>query len=94
MNFHPVVNAPEPTRIAGDVCAAMVGEGNVARNQPAGTGSEDFSFMAEVVPACYLHVGNGADSRPVHNPHYDFNDAAIPYGASFFVRIAEEVLSP
>jgi hippurate hydrolase len=29
----------------------------------------------------------------VHNPGYDFNDAAIPFGAAFFVRLAERALS-
>lgn len=40
----------------------------------------------------YLLLGNG-DSPPVHNPEYDFNDAAIPCGASFFASVAERTLA-
>ncbi len=91
--FHPVVNDVDATRIAADVCVDLVGEDNVILQASASTGSEDFSFMVEQVPGCYLNVGNGADSRPLHNPGYDFNDSALKYGASFFARTVETVLS-
>jgi hippurate hydrolase len=29
----------------------------------------------------------------VHNPGYDFNDAALPLGASFFARLVEARLA-
>ena len=70
----------------------MVGSGNVRRRLRVGTGSEDFSYMLNEVPGCYLLLGNG-DSSPVHNPEYDFNDAAISYGASFFASVAERALA-
>jgi amidohydrolase len=92
--FHPVQNDEETTRMAAEVCTTMVGDENVIQAGPAGTGSEDFSFMAEQVPSCYLILGNGDDSRPLHNPGYDFNDRAIVYGASFFARIVEHMLAP
>ena len=91
--FHPVVNDADAAGMAADVCDGLVGADNVHRNLPPGTGSEDFSFMLEEVPGCYLLVGNGDGSRPVHNPGYDFNDAAIPYGASFFASVVEEELA-
>ncbi len=92
--FHPVVNDPGAAAAAGDACAELVGESNVLRELAPGTGSEDFSFMLEQVPGCYLLIGNrDADHKaPVHNPGYDFNDAALPYGASFFARIVEREL--
>lgn len=92
--FHPVMNDVDATRTAGDVCAGLVGEDNVIRHSPPGTGSEDFSFMSEQVPSCYLVVGNGTESHPLHNPDYDFNDDALVYGASFFARVVEQVLAP
>ena len=92
--FHPVVNAEATAALAAEVCDELVGVDQVTRSLPPSTGSEDFSFMAEQVPSCYLHVGNGADSMPVHNQDYDFNDQALVYGASFFARIVERSLSP
>ncbi len=90
--FHPVVNEEATTAFAGDICSNMVGEGNVFRSGDPGTGSEDFSFMSEKVPGCYLIIGNGESSSPLHNPHYYFNDEALVYGGSFFSRVVEEEL--
>ena len=90
--FHPVVNAETTAALAAEVCDDLVGADHVTRDRPPSTGSEDFSFMAEQVPSCYLHLGNGADSKPVHNPDYDFNDEALVYGASFFSCIVERSL--
>lgn len=90
--FAPTVNAAQPSEFAARVCADMVGEANVDRESPPTMGSEDFSFMLEAVPGCYIHVGNGS-SRPIHNSGYEFNDAALPYGASFYARAVEEWLA-
>ena len=93
--FHPVVNDATAADVAADVCAGLVGVDRVDRDLKPGTGSEDFSFMLEEVPGCYLLIGNSDDdhARPVHNPGYDFNDAAIATGASFFARVVEKQLA-
>ncbi len=90
--FHPVVNDEAVTQSAADVCRGLVGDGEVITESPPGTGSEDFSFMSEQVPSCYLILGNGG-SAPLHNSHYDFNDEALVYGASFFAGIVEHALA-
>ena len=90
--FHPVLNDRAVTQVAAGVCEELVGESNVIREGGAGTGSEDFSFMSEVVPSCYLNLGNGVDSHALHNHDYDFNDEALVYGASFFARVVETSL--
>lgn len=90
--FHPVINNEKATLEAATVCDELVGESNVMRNQRPGTGSEDFSFMSEQVPSCYLLLGNGEGSNSLHNPDYDFNDSALVYGASFFARVVERAL--
>lgn len=93
--FHPVVNDAAAASFAGDVCDELVGSANVKRSLPPGTGSEDFSFMLEKVPGCYLLVGNkdSTHQAPVHNPGYDFNDEALVYGASFFAAAVEKRLA-
>jgi metal-dependent amidase/aminoacylase/carboxypeptidase family protein len=57
--------------------------------------SENFSYMLERVSGCYINIGNGAGEGgcEVHNPGYDFNDAALPLGASFFARLVEARLA-
>lgn len=94
--FRPVVNDERAAEAAAAACAELVGEAQVRRNFPPSTGSEDFSFMLDKVPGCYLLIGNGdgETSRPVHHPGYDFNDNALTFGASFFVRVVERQLAP
>ena len=93
--FAPTVNDPKEAEFAAGVCAGLVGAERVQRDPPLIMASEDFSFMLEKVPGCYLNIGNdsGETSCEVHNPGYDFNDAALPFGTAFFVRLVETRLA-
>lgn len=93
--FSPVINDPNEAEFAASVCEELVGKERVHRNPPLVMGSEDFAFMLQKVPGCYLNIGNGDHEGgcEVHNPSYDFNDAALPLGAAFFVRAVERKLS-
>ncbi|MCU0886508.1 MAG: amidohydrolase [Rubritepida sp.] len=84
----PLVNDAVEALALGDAAAALVGEGQVKREFPAVMGGEDFAFMLEKVPGAYAVIGNG-DSAEVHNPRFDFNDAAIPYGAALLAAVVE-----
>ncbi len=90
--FAPLVNDADHARAFADAAADLVGEAKVERNKPPANASEDFSFMLEKVPGAYINLGNGEDSAPVHNPAYNFNDAAIPYGVALFASIVERKL--
>ena len=50
-------------------------------------GSEDFSFMLQLVPGALMLIGNG-DSHPLHTAEYDFNDAVLPLGVQYFSNLA------
>ena len=91
--FLPVLNEEEATDLATEVCRDMVGQDNVITTGSAGTGAEDFSFMSNEVPGCYVIIGNGEDSNALHNPNFDFNDEALVYGGSFFARVIEKELA-
>ena len=91
--FLPVLNEEEATDLATEVCRDMVGQDNVITTGSAGTGSEDFSFMSNQIPGCYVIIGNGEDSNALHNPNFDFNDEALVYGGSFFARVIEKELA-
>jgi len=92
----PMVNAEAETRLAQRVCAELVGAENVVTQAPKGlNGSEDFAWMLNTVPGCYLILGNGEGEFGgcmVHNPGYDFNDAVLPLGAAAWVRLAQAYL--
>ena len=90
--FAPLINDAAETEAFADAAADLVGEAAIDRKKPPGMGSEDFSFMMEKVPGAYINIGNG-DSSGLHNPAYDFNDEATPYGAALFARLAERKLA-
>jgi hippurate hydrolase len=93
--FPPLVNDPTEAQWIGDVAAALVGEENVNRNGSFVMASEDFSYMLEKVPGAFILIGNGGGEGgcEVHNPGYDFNDAALPLGASLWARVVETRLA-
>ena len=94
--YPATVNHPEETGIAARAAALAVGEANVARDFPPMMGSEDFSYMLQAVPGCYVFIGNGeGDSHPMcHSPRYDFNDDILAAGASYWVSLVETTLPP
>jgi metal-dependent amidase/aminoacylase/carboxypeptidase family protein len=59
------------------------------------TSSTDFSIGNPCSPGAFINIGNAGTvgSCPVHNPHYDFNDAALPIGANLFARLVEKKLA-
>ncbi|MBD9413087.1 amidohydrolase [Pseudomonas sp. PDM16] len=92
-----LMNTPAETALLQQVARQVSGDKGVLTSVPSGyLGSEDFASMLEVRPGCYIVTGNG-NSGPsgcmVHNPGYDFNDLAIPFGASLWVRLVETYLS-
>jgi hippurate hydrolase len=93
--FPPLVNHAAEAEFIADTAAGLVGEDNINRNGNLVMASEDFSFMLNRRPGAYIQIGNGdvEGGCEVHNPGYDFNDAALPLGASLFARLAERKLS-
>jgi len=90
--FAPTVNDAEQAGVFAAAMEDLVGPDAIRRDTPPGMGSEDFSFMMEKVPGAYVHVGNGDGPMP-HNPRYQFNDEAIPFGAALLARVAERGLA-
>jgi hippurate hydrolase len=92
--YPPTVNHATEAEFACDVVAEVFGEDKVARNVSPTLGGEDFSYMLQAVPGAMMWLGNGSGEGGcyLHNARYDFNDTALPYGVSFFVRLAERFL--
>ena len=84
---YPVtVNTPANTGYAIAVADAV--SGKVDPDTAPMMGAEDFSFLLNERPGAYIFLGNG-DTEMVHNPGYVFDDAALPFGASWFAGMAE-----
>ncbi len=91
--FPPLINDDAEAAFVGDVAAALVGEDKVTRDGPQVMASEDFPHMMQGRPGAYLNIGTGLEACTVHNPSYDFNDAVLPLGASFWARLVETRLA-
>jgi amidohydrolase len=84
------VNEAARTQFVTAVAAQIVGQDNVKQMRPI-MGAEDFSHMLNARPGAFIMIGNGIGPG-LHNPGYNFNDAAIPIGVSYWVRLAETVM--
>ena len=101
-NYPPLINHVKETAFAVEVMQSIVGANKVNTQIEPTMGAEDFAFMLQEKPGCYVFIGNGeGDHRDsghglgpcnLHNPSYDFNDELIPLGASYWVRLAESYL--
>ena len=99
--YPPTINTPAEAAFAREVMASIVGAQNVREQEPT-MGAEDFAFMLQARPGAYAFISNGDGAHremghgggpcALHNPSYDFNDALLPLGATFWVRLAQRWL--
>lgn len=92
--YPATVNSPAESDLAAAAAARVVGPDHVVRNPPPTMGSEDFAFMLQARPGCYVWIGGGrgSDGPSLHSPRYDFNDDILPVGASYWAALVETVL--
>jgi amidohydrolase len=89
---YPVtVNHAAQTDLATQIAREVAGEANVHETPPL-MGAEDFSYMLEARPGAFIFCGNG-DSAGLHHPAYNFNDEAILYGTSYWIKLIENTLA-
>jgi amidohydrolase len=98
-NYPPLVNHAAQTAFAIEAMKAVVGADKVDANVEPTMGAEDFAFMLQAKPGCYVFLGNGDGAHrlgghglgpcQLHNGSYDFNDELLPIGASYWVRLVE-----
>jgi hippurate hydrolase len=101
--YPATVNHPEQAALCAQVLAELVGADQVDPQVRPSMGAEDFAFMLQARPGCYVWIGNGmGDHRTpghglgpctLHNGSYDFNDAIIPLGAAYWVLLAHRFLA-
>lgn len=89
--YPSTTNDFEQAEFCQSVLTDMVGEEKVTDSMNPSMGAEDFSYMLEEKAGAYIMMGNG-DSADLHNPYYNFNDKALPIGASYWVSLVETAL--
>jgi len=100
--YPALINTAAETEFCMDVMREVVGEDRALTIEPA-MASEDFAFLLQEKPGCYVFLGNGDGEHRMaghglgpcmlHNASYDFNDSLIPAGASYWVRLAQRYLA-
>ncbi len=86
-----VVNHASQTEVATQVAKEIAGDANVHETPPL-MGAEDFAYMLEQRPGAFIFCGNG-NSAGLHHPAYNFNDDAIVYGTSYWIKLVENTLA-
>jgi amidohydrolase len=92
---YPVtVNSPDETASAIRAAIEVAGADCVNTVPTPSMGAEDFAFMLQQKPGCYIWIGNGSSQGNclLHNPNYDFNDEILPLGAAYWVKLVENEL--
>jgi amidohydrolase len=87
-----VVNHAAQTNLAVQVASEIAGKDNVSIDMTPIMGAEDFAYMLEARPGAFMFIGNG-DSAGLHHPSYNFNDDAIVFGTSYWVKLVETTLA-
>jgi hippurate hydrolase len=90
--YPPTVNTAAEVEVAAGVAERLVGAAKVDREVRPTMGSEDFAFMLQRRPGCYVLLGAGPGPM-CHHPKYDFNDAILPVGARYWASLAETELA-
>ena len=88
LGYPVTVNHPAQTAFAASVAASIAGPEAVNNAAAPEMGAEDFSYMLEARPGCFIFIGNG-NSAGLHHPAFDFNDAIIARGMEYWVGVAE-----
>jgi amidohydrolase len=89
---YPVtVNHATQTAFAARVAKEVAGDTNV-HDVPPMMGAEDFAYMLEARPGAFIFCGNG-NTAGLHHPAYNFNDEAIVYGTSYWIKLVENTLA-
>ncbi|SMB28312.1 Hippurate hydrolase [Sterolibacterium denitrificans] len=100
--YPPAINSAAEAALCAEAAARALGRERVRRDLRPSMGAEDFAYLLQARPGCYVWLGNGVGVAGqagsgragcmLHSPHYDFNDAIIPLGIAYWVRLVERAL--
>ena len=94
--YPTLYNNVQETQFSYELCSQLTSSENVTRQYEPTLGGEDFAFMLQKRPGCFLLIGNQAAEKGnnmLHTSKYDFNDDIIPLGVTYWTALAESKLS-
>jgi hippurate hydrolase len=92
--YPPTVNSLDATALCTRVAGDLLGDNKVRNDELPSMGAEDFAYLLQKKPGCYVWLGNGPGTGgcTLHNPHYDFNDEILALGVAYWVKLVESAL--
>ena len=94
--YPALINSFAESEIAKKAASKVVSFENVIQDPTPSMTAEDFAFMLEKKPGCYIWLGNGSseNGKNLHSPKYDFNDDILAIGISYWIELARSIMVP
>ena len=95
--YPATINSINESEISEKAAIDLVGREKIERNPIPSMVTEDFSYMLQAKPGCYVWLGTGTGKGDLgcmlHSSNYDFNDDVLPTGVGYWVKLVENELS-
>jgi amidohydrolase len=92
---YPVANDKDLAALMADVIKAVDQNAKIDTTHQT-MGSEDFSFMMNDIPGCFIFVGSANPEKGLdfghHHPKFNIDEACLPYAAAILAQGAVEIL--
>ncbi len=92
---YPVINDPEITAIMSEV-VHQIDRDAIIDSAHQTMGSEDFSYMMQEIPGCFLLVGSANPQKSLdyghHHPKFDFDETCLPFAVAILAQGVVELL--
>lgn len=88
----PVINEAAATLYTLRQLRGLAGPEQVMELELPSMGGEDFGEYLQQVPGCFFRIGTRSPEQesapPLHSPHFDIDERALPYGAAALAALA------
>jgi amidohydrolase len=92
-----VINDSATIRLVQKAARKVLPDLTLDESAPITMGSEDFAFMMEKVPGCFIFVGSANAERGLdyghHHPKFDVDERALSQAAALMAQSAIEILN-
>jgi len=88
-----IVNDQAVADMVRQAANQLVGPGNIVTDQRS-TVSDDAGYFLQAAPGCYFSLGAGRLDNiiPLHSPHFDWDESAMPLGVALLCSAATRLL--
>ena len=92
-----VINDGKTIKLIQTAASKVLPDLDVDTSAPTTMGSEDFAFIMEKVPGCFVFIGSANSEKGLdyghHHPKFDVDEQALINAAAFMAQSAVEILN-